>query len=307
MRDFSYVFGPNFTYICYQSIDKPVTWGNAQIVDEQIGVVNESCVARNPSKGYVWVANQQGLWLLIGSSYAPKPISWYCADWARIAWDNPSSLSLVDNQADQDVRFRCAYRNADGTLVNRIFVFSYQRGVTAEAVQYTYHEPESGDSSFGSSGKMTTVYDSNLNQIRLARTNFYTSGGISLGNIEYLRLETDANLYEDFIPNGSNVAVESSYEHAPLPADNWTPLKFNGIQMAISTPSGTVNPSIKDKSGTRIINLAPVSAQPPSPEGSVTRMFSMQTEGIRVRLDVIGGWILHQLEVFNGGPLSFRR
>lgn len=308
MRDFSYVFGPNFTYICYQSIDKPVTWGNAQIVDEQIGVVNENCVARNPSKGYVWVANQQGLWLLIGSSYSVKPISWYCSDWARIAWDNPASLSLVDNQADQEVRFRCAYRNADGTVVNRVFVFSYQRGVTAEAVQYTFHQPESGDSSFGSSGKMATVYDSNLNQIRLVRTNFFTSGGgVSLGNIEYLNLETSTTLYEDSIPNVGQAAVISSYEHAPLPADNWTPLKFNGAMYAISTPSGTVNPSIKDKGGTRVINLAPISGESATPEQSVTRMFAMQSEGIRVRLDAIGGWILHQLEVFNGGPLSFRR
>ena len=309
MRDFSYVFGPNFTYICYQSIDKPVTWGNAQIVDEQIGVVNENCVARNPSKGYVWVANQQGLWLLIGSSYAAKPVSWYCSDWFKIVWDNPFDLSLVDNQSDQEIRFRCSLREPGfGTISETVLVFSYQRGVDANSVQYTRHQPESANSFSGSSGKMGTIYDSTFNRIRLARTNWYTpGGGILIGNIEYLNQDSDTNLYEDSIPGVGLAAVQSYYEHAPLPADNWTPLKFNGLQMAISTPSGTVNPSVKDKSGTRILNLAPISAQPAAPEGSVTRMFAMQSEGIRVRLDAIGGWILHQLEVFNGGPLSFRR
>jgi hypothetical protein len=309
MRDFSYVFGPTYTYLCYQGLGKPVTWQTAQIVDEQLGAINENCIAKNPSKGIVWVANQQGIWVLVGASFAPKPITWYCTDWDRIAWEYQTDLCLVDNLEDLEIRFRCWVNNPDFTVSAKVFVFSYQRGLTPEAIQYSLHDAESAANSVNQgTGFMDNVLDPITGETRLARTNAYPFSSIVIGVYEYLKLNTSATLYQDWSASAdTNVSIASSYEHAPLPADNWTPLKFNGVQMAISTPGGTVNPSVKDKSGTRILNLAPISGETASPEATVTRMFDMQTEGLRARIDALGGWILHKLEVFNGGPLSFRR
>jgi len=217
----------------------------------------------------------------------------------------------VDNEADQEIHFRCTLRDpVTNALSSVTLVFCYQRGVGPDAIQYSRHNAEYGAQVTGGTGFIGNVLDPIAGQVRLTRTTAYAFGGITIGQYQYQRRLNDPALYTDNIPGSGgdeNVAIASVYEHAPLPTDNWVPLKFNGIQMAISTPSGTVNPSVKDKGGTRTINLAPISGESASPQASQTRMFSMQSEGLRARIDGIGGWILHKLEVFNGGPLSFRR
>lgn len=313
LRDFAYIFGPTYTYIAYEGSGDPVTWPESQQVDSQLGALSDRCVALNSSKGYVWVVNQTGLWLLIGSSYPQKPISFYCSDWSLIDWGYPRAISVVDNYVNQQVMVRVTL--TDSSTV--VFVFDYQNGITPEAVRYSKWEGENQSSlgTLGYTGYLGTLVDNATGRVSVARSNVNQTGFPKQGVIDTLKSYPPNVYYADQFTDQlyaapSTIAtypITSSYEHAPLPADNWTPVKFNGIELAISTPGGTVTPSVKDKGGLRTTTLTAISSEPAAPEQSVVRMFSVQSEGLRVRLDALGGWVLHKLSVFNGGPLSFRR
>jgi hypothetical protein len=311
MRDYSYVFGPNYTYIANYGTGDPATWENPQLVDAEIGAPGENCVASNPSKGYVWVANSQGLFLLVGATYQRQPISWYCTDWQLIDWTYVRDFHLCDVQSEQEIRFYCRLNTSGG--IWRFLVFSYQNGVSPEAVQYSEHEPPHGVTvNIQSMCRMANVHDPNLNRTRLVRTTVSNSFAFPTGGFDVIKTDTDTTLGQDEIATGPttglSIPIVSSYTHAPLPADNWSPLKFNGVSLGISTPNGgVVSPSVQSKDGLRTRNLASISGLPLAPQNSVVRLFSMQSEGLRVTLGGVGQWILHQLEVFWGGGFSFRR
>ena len=306
MRDFSYVFGPNYTYVANYGSGDPVTWQEAQLVDAELGTPGENCVAANPSKGYVWVANSQGLWLLIGGSYQRVPVSWYCTDWQRIDWSQVKDFQLVDVQSEQEIRFYCALEGSQW----RYLVFSYQSGVSAEDVQYTQHTPPSAVSnSILIRSRMLNVHVPATNRTALMRSNARLSSGQPIGVYETLKPDTSATVGSDFDPlAGAEIPIVSSYVHAPLPPDNYTPLKFNGIVLTVSTPNGgTVTPGVAAKDQTRFQTRAVIDNQPANPQTSEARLFALQSEGLVVYLSGFGQWLLHKLEVFWGGSLSFRR
>ncbi len=307
MRDYSYVFGPNYTYIAnYGGSADPVTWQQAQLVDAEIGAPGENCVAANPSKGFVWVANSQGLFLLVGGTYQRKPISWYCTDWQRIDWSAVRDFQLVDIPSEQEIRFYCRLTTPEWGYL----VFSYQNGVSPEEVQYTRHLPMSGvQNNFLTRSRMANVHLPSTNRTTLMRTNAKISAGNTIGTFETLKADTDTTVGSDYNPTlNAQQSIFSFYIHAPLPADSIVPMKFNGVSFVVSTPNGgSVEPLVSSKDQTRTQARAVISGQPVNPQTAVTRLFGLQSEGLVVTLVGTGQWLLHKLEVFFGGPLSFRR
>lgn len=305
MRDFSYVFGPNYTYVANYGSGDPVTWQEAQLVDAELGTPGENCVAANPSKGYVWVANSQGLWLLIGGSYQRVPVSWYCTDWQQIDWSQVKDFQLVDVQSEQEIRFYCIMNG-----FREYLVFSYQLGVTAEDVQYTRHTPPSGiNSLFTTRTRMANVHLPSSNRTTLLRSNARISGGQPIAVYETIKPDSSPTVGSDFNPTlGAEELIYSFYLHAPLPPDNYTPLKNNGIVLTISTPNGgVVTPRVSAKDQTRGKALTNISEESANPETSIVRLFSLQSEGVIVTLESLGQWLLHKLELYWGESLSFRR
>lgn len=305
MRDYSYVLGPNYTYIANFGQGDPATWEDPQLVDAEIGTPGENCVAPNPSKGFVWVANSQGLFLLIGGTYQKQPVSWLCTDWQTIDWTSVAGFQLVDVQSEQEVRFYCRVQLSPGLFLWRYLVFSYQNGVTPDAVQYTSHESPLG-AGFGYLSRMANVYDPTLNRVRLVRTNVISTGNF-VGVLEALKLDSDTTIGTDSY-NGNDFPITSFYLHSPLPTDNWSPLKINGIGVGVSTlNNGAVVPSVSSKDGTRSKTLAVIQNQPVAPQRNAIRLFTMQSEGVQIGLAGLGQWLLHELEVYWGDGFSFRR
>ena len=294
LRGAFYVFGPTYTYVLYSSVDDPVTWATAQLIDGQVGAPTPFCVCESISKGVIWVANPQGLWALIGGQYQQKPISWYCEDWDYIDWSVQSYLQLVDDTTNQTVTFTAKMNGHPVVgLGTAVFAFNYEKGIDSDSVRYSLNSPwdtfqDPATSSFIRLGQSV---DANRKQ-RLVKTHqsiFY-----------YQFLDSTLNRYTDVtVAGASGVPIKSSYTHAPLPTDNSNPIKLNGIQLRLATQNGVVNPSVLARDGSRPTALAPiVTSSGAVTDDTTTRLFDKQSNGMQFKINAVGGWFLDWMQVF---------
>jgi hypothetical protein len=94
-----YLFGPSWTYSRLDTGALPVEWPPIETIDEKIGTKFINGVAANPSRGYMWVADEAGLFIMQGNAYSVKPISYYQGDrdWKRINFGAPAgALKVVE-------------------------------------------------------------------------------------------------------------------------------------------------------------------------------------------------------------------
>ena len=312
IRNTMYIFGPTYTYAAFSATGDPVTWATPQTIDLKIGAVCQNAVAGSPSRGIVFVANQQGIWVLNGSSYASKPLTFYCDDWNRIDFSSAIlTFKMTDDPHNQRLLVRCSMISPIPAIgaAETVLVFDYQNGLSAEAIRYSAWSVNSGNTSMGAGLILDPVFG--INSYAVSRA--YVSGGIVQGYVAKMLSDKEVvfsgynGAFEDWGPV-SNTPVASIYEHAPLPTDNDRMLKLNGFQARMALLTGNVTPTVYAKDGTRPIVLDQISGTGTNPEQPTTRIFSLQSEGVRVRFDGVGGWLLEKLEVFWGKALmAFRR
>jgi hypothetical protein len=137
LRGVAYMFGPHWTYSTSDTGGTPTTWAKPQLVDGSIGTLSPNGVADNPAQGFLWVADESGLYLFEGGQYPSRPISYYQQpDWDRINWGGaPTAVKVIDNKSKKRVEVQAPI---DGSLVpNARLVWDYTEGVDPETAKYS--------------------------------------------------------------------------------------------------------------------------------------------------------------------------
>ena len=276
LRGTYYAFGPGYTYAIQDNGGDPVTWPVPQLVDGGIGTQRPEGVYVS-SKGFLWVADEDGLYTFDGANYPAKPVSYYQdADWwQRINWNAPQgAIRVVDASEDRSVYVLVPLDGA--TVPTHIFVWNYQYGTSAEAVRFSVITFDAWTRAF------TRVLDPLVGTWRLIR-------GVS-NAAWFRRLVSDA----DQTDNGT--AVSSVYEHAPIPVDRYAPKRYHGFQARVDVP-GQLAINAKNFTGSRSTALQGISAWL-NQEITLTRFLTLQSEGLRLRFSGIGQWAMSSLKAW---------
>lgn len=133
-----FMFGPNWTYSRGDNGMLPVEWPVVEIVDERIGTRFPKGVLANPTRGYIWVAHESGLYKLTGAVYPELPISWLqgAADWKRINFAAPAdTLEVKEFAAERLVIVKAALDGA--TVATHLLVWNYTWGAEPDKVRYS--------------------------------------------------------------------------------------------------------------------------------------------------------------------------
>jgi hypothetical protein len=130
-----YLLGPTYIYATSDTGSDPVEWPLPSLVDGRRGTTAPRGVALSSTGQYAWVANESGLWLFDGSSYASLPVSYYNLDWKRINWAAAATLQLTDDPAAKRVYVLAAL---DGVSTpSHILTWDYTNGMTADRISYS--------------------------------------------------------------------------------------------------------------------------------------------------------------------------
>lgn len=143
LRGSYYVFGRSYTYEFYDNKDLPSTWPTPREVSSAIGTPSPFGIEWRTNGDYFWVASQKGLFLFNGG-YTDKPISYYQEDfWKRINFATQSGRVKVRDWTDKQMVLVAAALDG-ATELTHILCWNYSRGLTPEAVDFSYWDIAGG-------------------------------------------------------------------------------------------------------------------------------------------------------------------
>jgi hypothetical protein len=135
-----FLFGPHWTYVTEDNGLTPSEWPTPGLVDGAIGTMAIKGVALNASGGFMWVADQAGLYCFAGGDYPKLPVSYEIQpEWNRINWAAPTAIEVVDHPTKQQVFVKAPLKascvvNTAGTVVTWVsgdyFSTSWTNGTT---------------------------------------------------------------------------------------------------------------------------------------------------------------------------------
>ena len=104
LRGVGYIFGPHWTYAVTDNGNVPAEWAEPQLVDGSIGTLSPTGVCLNAAQGFLWVADESGLYCFQGGVYPSLPVSYYQdPDWRRINWAAAAAVQVLDDKNNKRV------------------------------------------------------------------------------------------------------------------------------------------------------------------------------------------------------------
>lgn len=89
-------------FSCEDNGGFPVTWAKPAHIEGSIGILAPDCLWPNPSKGYMLIASDHGLYLYQGGVFPSLPVSYYQSnDWNRINWNVPTTVKVLDDEKNK--------------------------------------------------------------------------------------------------------------------------------------------------------------------------------------------------------------
>jgi hypothetical protein len=136
-----YVCGPSWTYAISDNKQTPTNWGEWRLIDGAIGSPFIKGVQANPTAGYAWVADHNGLFYFTGSTFrnvggAAVPASYeQTPDWNRINFAAAQdTLEVIDDSRNRIVMVKCALDGA--TVATHILAWDYTNGTQIGQIKY---------------------------------------------------------------------------------------------------------------------------------------------------------------------------
>lgn len=132
-----YLVGPSWIYAIAANLDKPVTWGDPQVVDGRVGTPVPHGVGRDVSARLTWIAHPKGFFVFDGGPISRKPASYLVHDqWKRINWDAPKGAIkvVVDGAGSRAI---VVAPLDDETIPTSAFVFDYRNGHSYQRVDFS--------------------------------------------------------------------------------------------------------------------------------------------------------------------------
>lgn len=136
-----YICGPSWTYAKSDNKQIPVKWAPWRLVDGSIGSPFIKGVQANPTAGYAWVADHNGLFYFAGTTYrntqgSAVPASYeQTPDWNRINFAAPQdTLEVIDDSRNRIVMVKAALDGA--TVATHILAWDYTNGTQVGQIKY---------------------------------------------------------------------------------------------------------------------------------------------------------------------------
>ena len=136
-----YICGPSWTYAISDNGRDPVNWAQWRLVDGSIGSPFIKGVQSNPTAGYAWVADHNGLFYFTGTSFrnalgAAVPASYeQTPDWNRINFAAAQdTLEVIDDSRNRIVMVKAPLDGA--TVATHFLVWDYTNGTQVGQIKY---------------------------------------------------------------------------------------------------------------------------------------------------------------------------
>jgi hypothetical protein len=262
--------GPHWTYATRDTGDVPAKWPTPWVVDGAIGTLSPRGVTTNTSRGLVWVADVNGLFLFREGAYGERPFSYSVEpEWRKINWAYAHMVEIKDNPTKQEVWVRCPWNGS--TVPNRILKFSYARGL----------EPEDMDFSMDyltgfNLGAMEVVQNPNTKQLEIWLANH------SAGKVLRQMNASDASPYSD-----DASGIDWQYETALLPKMGGMRHDHHAAQIRV-IGNGTLRPTIYTPDRVASMQWPLAMTLSATPGTSYTRRFFKRSEAISHRFALNG-------------------
>lgn len=268
LRENFYILGPHWTYAVSDNNGAPATWAQPQLVDGAIGAAGPFAVSLNATQNFAWVADEAGLYLFQGGSYAARPVSyWQTADWQRINFAAPTKIFVVDHKSNQRVIVLAPLDGA--TTPTHMLTFDYSMGTSPEDIQYTLNSIASY-----SPGAIAMVQNNSTKHVEP------WLGPASSSYTVYRENDgTEANVYRD-----GSAAIDSAYEYAPLPRGyQGNVLMHHGVQLRIRG-NGTLALTVYSLDQAQSVGPYSITLAE-SPNNEILQRFYMRSEYASVRFN----------------------
>jgi hypothetical protein len=207
-----HVMGPQYTYFWRSTGQEPVYWGDPERIDGRIGTRWIDGVTHDPSRGYAWVAAQDGLYNYAGTAYTHMPISYYqgASDWDRI--NNAAAPSTLKVRESPKRHMVAVFAPLDAaTECSHVMVWDWSEAGTPEGsidplkVKYSLWDITSFE--FGGAD---FVLDDTSREWEL-----WVGRATASGDILRLKNDDDSNLYQDDVKAVAQ-GIDAPYQSPPL-------------------------------------------------------------------------------------------
>lgn len=269
LHNLLYLIGPAWIFSISDNLGKPVTWGEAQLVDARVGTPCVHGVGKDPSRNIIFIANAQGLWAFDGAQIPDKPVSYYQTDqWQRINWSAPRGALkvLVDGGSS---RVLVLAPLDEETVPTSILSWNYRNGHSYQRVDFALIDFDYA--TLADVGGIASVVYNQIPELWLANRStpneVQRQKSVEAG---------DASIYQD----GSS-GYTCEYETGMIPPEAAAPLNVHAAHLAVSG-AGTLALTAIAKGG-RSRALSPITLAA-SPAKLELRRISMKTEGFRLKL-----------------------
>ncbi len=275
LRETFFILGPHWTYAVQDSNGFPSTWAQPQLVDGSIGAIGPFCVAPNTTQSSAWVADEAGLYLFQGGSYAARPVSyWQSADWARINFAATTKIQVIDHKSNQRVIVLAPLDGA--STPTHELTFDYSLGNTPELIQYSLNSIASY-----APGAIAMVQNNTTKHVEPWIAPSSSSYSIIRENDG-----TEATPYRDVA-----AAIDSAYEYAPLPRGfQGNVIMHHGLQIRVR---GAGTASLTMYSVDQAVSAGPFSLTlAAAPDAEILQRFFIRSEYAsgRIATNAVDEW-----------------
>jgi hypothetical protein len=189
-----YLYGPYYTGSLRDNNLLPTEWGSVEMLDGNIGTRWIHGVTQDPTRSYVWVADQSGLYNFNGAQYPLHPISFEQGwdDWQAINQTAPPhTLRVLEDPLEHLVMVVAPMDDSD--VATHVLVWDYsaagnpQTGIDYKRVKYSKWNLTGID--IGGADRVRNP-DTNITELWLGRET-------STGDILRFKSKGESNLYRD--------------------------------------------------------------------------------------------------------------